>query len=336
MRSIDDGVNWENAALSLENRTRFPSQLFDLAFHPENPDILYVGTKSSGLWKSVNNGASWQKTKDRSGTLDPKADVFRVAISQSRPSTMYLAVFQNRRGRVLKSEDSGETFQQIYTVTADGFGIFDVYLDPRNEKHAFIATGQGGVLETQNGGTSWKVKKWFNDPIVRLYLNPLTTDEIYVQSRDDQLLKSFNGGNEWISLQVSARAEPAPLTYPPREGIFRPLSGTKSSSLVLTLDPRTPSTLYAGTPQGVLRSLDGGFNWTLLDIAVPPESLPITTLAVHPRNSSVLFMGAGKELYQTRDAGEHWSISTLPAKTRIHKLFIHPQRPENMLVFLER
>lgn len=107
LRSQDGGENWKSAANSSDRKVKFPGEILDISFHPVNADILFLGSKGSGLWKSMDGGRSWQKVADRARVLDPRADVYKVAVSRSQPKIIYLAVLQNNRGRVLKSEDGG-------------------------------------------------------------------------------------------------------------------------------------------------------------------------------------------------------------------------------------
>lgn len=51
-----------------------------------NPDIMYVGTASGGLWKSTSGGIKWNPVFDKEVT----ASVGAVAIQQSNPSVIWL------------------------------------------------------------------------------------------------------------------------------------------------------------------------------------------------------------------------------------------------------
>jgi uncharacterized membrane protein len=47
-----------------------------------NPDVMYVGTASGGLWKSTSGGVKWEPIFDNEVT----ASIGAVAIQQSNPS----------------------------------------------------------------------------------------------------------------------------------------------------------------------------------------------------------------------------------------------------------
>ena len=50
-----------------------------------NPDIMYVGTASGGLWKSTSGGIKWDPIFDKEIT----ASIGAVAIQQSNPSVIW-------------------------------------------------------------------------------------------------------------------------------------------------------------------------------------------------------------------------------------------------------
>ncbi len=342
LRSRDGGESWENAAKSTEPKTSFPREILDLSFHPSIPDILFIGSKGAGLWKSADGGNSWRRVQDRARVLDPRADVYRVAMSSLQPKIIYLAVFQNNRGRVLRSEDAGESFREIYFVTANRFGVFDLHLDPQDANHVIIATGQGGVLETRNGGRTWRVKRWFSEALTRLLVNPFFSGEMFVTTSGENIFKTFDGGENWADLneglQEAARARdemPERMSLRPT---LNPFSvGTFGRTLeALVVDPNIFTTLYIGSRDGLLRSTNGGFSWTRLDVLIPPEALPVKSVAVHPRNSSLIFAAASNQIHRSDDGGTNWSVKTLDIKGRISKILIHPLKPDTMFVVLGR
>lgn len=343
IRSQDGGEGWESAANSLDKKIRFPGEILDLSFHPVNADLLFLGSKGSGLWKSMDGGSSWQKVSDKTRVLDPRADVYRVAVSRSQPKIIYLAVFQNNRGRILRSEDVGESFREVYFVTANRFGVFDTHVDPADASHVLIATGQGGVLETRNGGRTWRVKRWFSEALTRLLVNPAFSGEIFVTTSGENLFKTFDGGENWADLNeglqkiADARGEfEGRLSIQPS---FNPFSGAPfggGSLESLVADPNAFTTVYIGSQDGLLRSTNGGFSWERLNVLIPPEALPVKSVAVHPRNSQLIFAAAANQLHKSDDGGTNWSVKTLDIKGRISKILIHPLKPETMFVVLGR
>lgn len=339
LRSRDVGENWDDISFLGDKGVSMPNQILDIAFHPQNPDIIFMGTKSSGIWESKDAGRSWEKIFDKSRVLSPSADVYKIAISRSNPQVLYAAVFQDRRGRILRSNDGGYTFREIYFVTADRFGVFDLYINPADVNWVTMVTGQGGVLETRDGGRTWRVIKWFSEPLVKILVNPVVLAEMLVLTDQGKIFKTFDRGENWTDLNEKSSTQGVnSLNYGPQIGFnpFAQLFSQSNRKVALVSDPKAFSTLFLGSKDGVLRSSDGGFNWKRLNLLIPPEALPVRAVAVHPRSSSIIFAGALSQLHRSDDAGLNWRVAFLPTKNKIKDLFVHPLKPEIMFAVLER
>lgn len=241
MRSQNGGNDWENISNSEDRRTPFPGQVFDLEFHPKEPDTLFLGSRGSGLWKSVNGGVLWKKITDKAAVLDSRADAHKVAVSRSEPKVIYAAVFQDRRGRVLQSRDGGESFQEVYFVTADNFRVFDLAVSPSDPNRVLIATGQGGILETRNGGRTWRVVRWFTEAVEKILPNPQNFSEILALTASGRLFKSVDGGANWADLQpglLRARSDAQTPLSPIPQPSLNPFAGfTRDMIQAMVPDP---------------------------------------------------------------------------------------------------
>ena len=78
-----------------------------------NPDVMYVGTASGGLWKSTSGGIKWQPIFED----QPTASIGAVAIQQSNPSVIWVGTGEgNPRNSlnggfgVYKSLDGGKSW----------------------------------------------------------------------------------------------------------------------------------------------------------------------------------------------------------------------------------
>ena len=338
--SEDGGETWANAGFSEERRDAFPKEIFGLTFHPEDPNVIFLASKSSGIWRSDTRGKSWKKMIDESGTLDPRADIYKVSPSASNPKVIYALIFQNNRGRVIKSENNGKNFKEIYSETADKIGIFDIYVSPSSDSHVVIVTGRGAVLESRDGGESWRVKKWFTDPLVKLLVNPRNSAEIMVVTSRGVIFRSLDGGENWLEIKESVEGTPggktAPVfSYPPRESFSFFGSRAGSVSKILTVDPNNPSIIYTVPSNGLLKSTNSGTSWRKIQLLLPQTS-SINSLAIHPRDSQTVFVATGAQLHVSRDGGANWSIDILPTKSSVKTLYIHPLMPEVMFAVLGR
>jgi len=81
-----------------------------------NPDVMYVGTASGGLWKSTSGGIKWDPIFDKEVT----ASIGAVAIQQSNPSVIWVGTGEgNPRNSlnggygIYKSLDGGKSWKSM-------------------------------------------------------------------------------------------------------------------------------------------------------------------------------------------------------------------------------
>src|SRR2546423_14917184 len=96
--------------------------------------------------------------------------------------------------------------------------------------------------------------------------------------------------------------------------VWTSLGPDRGSVGTLAFDPQNPSTLYAATDAGVIKSTDGGASWS-----EPKPFLPafvyVSSLAIDPQDPSVLYAATGRGVFKSMDGGASWSdvSSGLPA-----------------------
>ncbi|SDD56967.1 WD40/YVTN/BNR-like repeat-containing protein [Sporomusa acidovorans] len=90
------------------------------------------------------------------------------------------------------------------------------------------------------------------------------------------------------------------------EDVWHKLALDKTHVISIVSDPVRPSTLYAATSRGVLKSSDNGAGWSPLNQGLPGEQPP-SCVAVNPFNSKVLYAGYdGLGIFQSMDGGVTW------------------------------
>ena len=112
----------------------------------------------------------------------------------------------------------------------------------------------------------------------------------------------------------------------------------------LAIDPRVPTTLYAGTyKSGVYKTIDWGAHWTPLNSGSPPFNFQsqrmVTAIAVDPTNSDVYvglqnggynsqedgIMPSGG-IWKSRDGGQTWTDLGLPAYRAVNAVALDPAK----------
>lgn len=334
IRSGDGGAHWENAALSEHPNVPFPGAIYSFVTHPKDSNIIYLGGLGSGLWKSINGGRTWNTIADENKTLDSNADIYDIKVASADPDLLYVAAYQKNHGRVLKSEDGGAHVTEMYATSAEKTGVFNIIADTANKKHLLAATGEGTLVETVNGGQTWRVKKLFSRPLVRLIANPGDIQELYVINADGNIFKSVTGGTDWSDTIGQSSQSNRGIEYPT---IFDFFGGSgKRFQSIFFLDPSDPSRIYSGHEKSLLRSEDAGLTWKEMTLLFPKDVLPVTAVAVDPRKSSTLFVAAANELHTSTDNGVSWRNVPLPVGIRITNLIIHPKDSQIMFAVVSR
>jgi hypothetical protein len=94
-------------------------RLRGLLIHPNNPNLIYAGSVSGGVWKTMNGGATWSPLMNDLITLNISA----LAMKPGDPNTIYAGTGEGYftgdelpgRG-LLKTTDDGQTWRRIHVA----------------------------------------------------------------------------------------------------------------------------------------------------------------------------------------------------------------------------
>jgi len=136
----DGGATWQKL-LYVDARTG----CCDVQMDPRNPDKLFAGMwdhrrtawdfksggKGSGLYRSLDGGASWHKFASHEGIPDGELGRSSFAISASEPDVVYCLV-EAQKNALLRSDDGG--FRFTATPFGDGQGaVYGIAIGDVNE-----------------------------------------------------------------------------------------------------------------------------------------------------------------------------------------------------------
>jgi photosystem II stability/assembly factor-like uncharacterized protein len=112
----------------------------DLAVWEKRPAVLYAGAATGGLWKTTNNGTTWQPVFDGQDI----ASIGTVAIPQDSASLIWVGTGENNNrqssswgGGVFKSMDGGQTWQNMGLVESRHVGR--IIIDPLDHNVVYVA-----------------------------------------------------------------------------------------------------------------------------------------------------------------------------------------------------
>jgi len=155
-----------------------------LAVAPSNPDILWVGTGESNIFRSSYTGVGVYKSTDNAKTfqhmgLTDTGTIGRIVIHPTDPNIVYVASagqewMENEMRGVFKTTDGGKTWTQALRISAKT-GVNDLAMDPKDPNTLY-----GAAWQRQR-------RKW-NDPRVEEGFN------------ESLIYKTTDAGKTWTKL----------------------------------------------------------------------------------------------------------------------------------------
>ncbi|MBA2743896.1 MAG: hypothetical protein H0U43_06240, partial [Chthoniobacterales bacterium] len=138
----------------------------DIAIDPRNPFVFYVGLATGGLFKTGDNGATFDPIFDKESTLSIGA----VAVASSDSDIVWVGSGEaNDRNSsawgngVYRSTDGGSTWQNVGLKESRAIGRIIVH--PKDPNVAYVAVsghlwvdgGERGLYKTTDAGKTWKL-----------------------------------------------------------------------------------------------------------------------------------------------------------------------------------
>ncbi len=145
--------------------TRQGGRYVDFAVYEKNPTIFYAALASGGVWKTVNNGISFESIFDNAGPIS----VGDIAVDQTNPDILWVGTGEANNSRtayygdgIYKTEDGGATWTNMGLKGSQHVGR--IIIHPENSKILWVAAEgplysnneECGVYKTTNGGKTWK------------------------------------------------------------------------------------------------------------------------------------------------------------------------------------
>jgi len=313
------GESWQQQIVKEEQFSITSLDILSLVIDPDNSSVLYLGARESGIYKSFSQGEFWHKTEDENGLLSGRANVYDIAIDPEDSNRLYVGVYQDKKGRVFRSQDSGESWEEVYVVSEEEYAVFAVAVDSYDPSIVYMGTAQGGFLKSTDYGKSWELMKWFDDVISDIAINPQDTRIVYLSTFQKGIYKTTDKGINWQSFE---------------KGLEEFRQAEKVENLVI--DSQRPEIIYAGSEYGLLTSKDGGEIWQEVKIIMPPESIPVLSLAIELENTDHLYYGAGPVLYRSLDQGVNWTVHELTSQRNIKAIVIDPRNPSLIYVGMHK
>jgi len=267
-----------------------------------NPDIMYVGTASGGLWKSTSGGIKWDPIFDKEVT----ASVGAVAIQQSNPSVIWVGTGEgNPRNSlnggygIYKSLDGGKSWKSMGLENTRH--IHRIIVDPTNPNTVYVgAIGspwgehkERGVYKTTDGGKTWK-KILYNNiktGAADLVMDPFNPNKLiaamWEHKRDPWFFKS---GGKGSGLYITHDGGDTWKKMTDKEGFPKGDLGR----IGVAISRSNPNVIYAlveAKKNALYKSEDGGFKWRKINDKAGIGNRPFyySEIYVDPQNENRLY-----------------------------------------------
>jgi photosystem II stability/assembly factor-like uncharacterized protein len=314
-----------------------------------NPDVMYVGTASGGLWKSTSGGIKWEPIFEKELT----ASIGAVEIQQSNPSVIWVGTGEgNPRNSlnggfgVYKSLDGGKTWMAMGLEKTRH--IHRIIVDPTDPDVVYVgAIGspwgehpERGVFKTTDGGKTWNNILFANNKtgVADLIMDPTNPNKLiaamWEHKRDPWF---FNSGGEGSGLHITHNGGKTWKKITEDDGFPKGNLGR----IGVAIAPNKPNIIYAlveAKKNALYKSEDGGFKWKMVNDKNDIGNRPFyySEIYVDPQNENRVY-SVYTYINVSEDGGKNFT-QLMPAygvsngvHPDHHAWWIHPENGNFMI-----
>lgn len=302
-KSIDGGMTWEHKVNLAETEEELIDKvkISSMEMDPEDNQILYLGTQTDGLYKSIDGAESWKQVIDENKVLSLQASIFKIAIEKGNSDIVYLGTLNSDSGEFLKSEDGGLNWYRKHIMSRPGQYVSTITIDPIYNNIVYLGTSDGGLLKSEDRGESWLSINWFSSAVWDILVDYQNNAGIIVRT-GAEIQKSVDGGKTWVLLNENME----------KSLKIRKINLSEASSAVMSdIDPLWT---YLTFNHLIFITRDGGNIWEKLNTITPQKTVIEEAPQVKRMGmkKEILYYGAGNAIYKSLNRGETWSSYAIP------------------------
>lgn len=264
-KSTDLGSTWRSINYGLSEKW-----VHSMAMSRVDPLTLYAGTDATGFYITHDGGRTWVASNN--GLLESAVVeiTFDAWVDPSLRSDLFDQAFFEG------VPDSSDAVSGVVSILAIGVDSFD-------PQKLYIGTEGGGIYRSNNGGIRWYLTDLTTQTVYTILSDPFTISVLYAgcDSASNTMFRSLDGGVTWKLSNVGM----AGLTV-----------------YTLAANPTLPGVLYAGTSQGVYKSIDGAKTWERFSLL----GQTVLSLGLSPSTPGTMIAGTPVGLYISEDNGITW------------------------------
>lgn len=297
--------NWIN--LGPNSIDSFGGRMTAHAFDPANPEIIWAGSSTGGIWKSTNGGLFWESTTNEL----PSMTISDIEINPNDRNVMlcatgndrFLSITMGPGVGLLKSTDRGLT----WNITGFSYQLFQnisiskVTWKPGSMDSVYMAASNGLWLST-DAGSNWQ--QLLGGRAASIIINKNNTNIMYTLLRANGLYRTTDGGANWSLLTGGLP------------------TGSSIGLSSISISESNPQILFASFSDvstfgslGLFKSTNGGDSWSVITNApnvlcqpnVPSscQGWYVNLVSISPFDPDLIFYG-GVQFWRSTNGGANW------------------------------
>lgn len=305
------------------NYGNISSRIVTGAFHPDNPDIIYIGPANGGVWKSTDGGITWIPLTDNEVSMAMGS----IVIDPSNPDVIYAGTGEatysgaSYYGRgLLKSTDAGNTWINITNGLPTSSYFSRLKIRPKHSSELLAALGNSGLRRSTDGGLSWSTL--LGGRVDDVVFTP-GGDTAFALGSSIGLRRSIDGGATFQSFGSL------------------PISGTRMHFDLCAASPNVMyAAVYLSSQVRLFKSTNSGENWNELSTTANFKDLDHQSwydlyCRVNPFDPDKAYVGT-IDVFRTVDGANFANITNGYSSGYVHVdqhyLFFHPTEENTFFV----
>jgi photosystem II stability/assembly factor-like uncharacterized protein len=317
-------------------------RIADFAVNPGNKSEWYVAVASGHVWKTVNNGTTFEPIFDNFGAYSMGC----IVLDPNNPNVVWLGTGENNHQRALgygngvyRSNDGGKSWNNMGLKESRQIGR--IAIDPRNSNVVYVAAegsvwgpgGDRGLYKTTDGGKNWKkvLEISENTGVNNILMDPRNPDVLYATSeqRRRHVFTKIGGGPETAIYKSTDSGENW-------DKLTSGLPGSEMGGIGLAISPVNPDVLFAiieaaKGSSGFYRSTDRGASWQKMSDHTA-QGQYYNEIFCDPKDVDKVY-SVETVSQVTEDGGKTWrAVGNNKRHVDDHALWIDPADPAHFLI----
>ncbi len=285
-----------------------------LAYDPQNPDHILLGTSAGKIFVSDDGGVTWTRMVRLGAGEDYVLD--HIVFDPANSKRVFVAAWsvEGAGGAVFRTDDGGRTWTSLpgmYGASVRALAI------SQSSPETLVAGALDGVFRTDDGGQTWR------------RISPEASSEIKdvesvaIDPKDPNIIyagtwhlpwKTIDGGLSWHNI---------------KQGVI-----DDSDVFSIIVSASDNETIYASACSGIYKSDNAGEQFHKAQ-GIPYSARRTRMLKQDPKDPQIVYAGTTEGLWRTQDGGKTWARLT-GANLIINDILIDSRNPRRVLLATDR